>query len=223
VDLAAPGELVSTLWPMRNNPYFATPNCLFPGTTGCYSTGGAAGESWGPSGTSFATAMVSAAAAIVFGAHPGLHPEQVATLLRETARPTADPRHQVGAGVVDIVAALKRVRAGSIPRADYGEPNDRAAEAAQVRATGVISATLDWGDDPADVYRLALRNGDTLVLDSHGSGSLSISVSGCMTSAVSMSLGRRLRSVARCSGRYVLRIAATAGTRGRYRLALKRR
>ncbi len=34
VDLAAPGELVTTLWPTRNNPYSATPECPFVGTTG---------------------------------------------------------------------------------------------------------------------------------------------------------------------------------------------
>ena len=48
VDLAAPGELVTTLWPTRNNPYFATPDCPFVGTTGCYSTGGASDGGVGP-------------------------------------------------------------------------------------------------------------------------------------------------------------------------------
>jgi subtilisin family serine protease len=115
VDLAAPGQLVTTLWPTRNNPYFATPECGFPGTTACYSSGGADGGPWGPSGTSFATAMVSAAAAILFGADPALRPEQVAALLKQTARPIADPRHQAGAGVLDIGAALERVEKGSIP------------------------------------------------------------------------------------------------------------
>ena len=40
VDLAAPGELVTTLWPTRNNPFTALPDCPFFGTTSCYSTGG---------------------------------------------------------------------------------------------------------------------------------------------------------------------------------------
>jgi hypothetical protein len=59
--------------------------------------------------------MVSAAAAILFGADPSLRPEQVAALLKQTARPIADPLHQAGAGVLDIGEALERVEKGSIP------------------------------------------------------------------------------------------------------------
>jgi subtilisin family serine protease len=154
VDLAAPGELVTTLWPTQNNPYFPTPDCMFVGTTGCYSTGRIVNEPWGPSGTSFATAMVSGAAAILFGANPRLRPEQVAALLRDTARPAADPRAQIGAGQLDIAAALERVKLGSIPPADYGEPNDRSADATRIAPAATIRGTLNWQDDPEDVYRL---------------------------------------------------------------------
>ena len=219
VDLAAPGELVTTLWPTRNNPYSATPNCPFVGTTGCYSTGGASEAAWGPSGTSFATAMVSAAAAILFGADPRLRPEQVASLLRETARPVADPRHQVGAGIIDIEAALDRIREGAVPQADYAEPNDRASAAARIPSRGV-RATLDWQDDSVDVYRLTLRRGDTLIVHPDAPGAtVSIVGRGC---AISAPLRRGLRYLARRPGTYVVRLAATVGSRVGYRVKVQR-
>lgn len=168
VDLAAPGQLVTTLWPTRNNPYFDTPDCPFAGTTACYSTGGTNSKAWGSTGTSFATAMVSSAAAILFGADPELRPEQVAALLEQTARRVFDPRHQVGAGLLDVDAALRRVEEGALPPPDYGEPNDGPANATALSRAAVIQATLDWRDDPADIYRLALRCGD--VLSAHADG-----------------------------------------------------
>ncbi len=127
VDLAAPGELVTTLWPTRNNPYFATPDCPFAGTTGCYSTGGANSEAWGPTGTSFATAMVSAAAAILFGADPTLRPEQVAALLQadRAARDRSTPSSR-GRTAGRRRGAQERER--SVASADFGEPNDLTRE-----------------------------------------------------------------------------------------------
>jgi subtilisin family serine protease len=219
VDLAAPGEFVTTLWPTRNNPYSATPDCPFVGTTACYSTGRASNEAWGPSGTSFATAMVSAAAAILFGADPRLRPEQVASLLRETARPVADPRHQAGAGIIDIEAALERVRRGFVPKADYAEPNDGASAAARIPSTGV-RATLDWHDDPVDVYRLTLRRGDTLEVHSDAPGA-TVSIAGHRC-ALSAPRRREFRYIAGRPGRYLLRLAATVGSRVGYRVTVHR-
>src|SRR5207237_1127579 len=121
VDLAAPGSMVSTLWPLRNNPYTPDADCAFPGTTACYSTG-LDNLVWGVSGTSYAAPMVSAGAAILFGADPELTAGQAMMLLEETARPVAsDPLHQAGAGVLDIRAALARVEARRVPAPDRGE------------------------------------------------------------------------------------------------------
>ena len=222
VDVAAPGQLVTTLWPTRNNPYFSTPDCAFAGTTSCYSTGGADSVAWGPSGTSFAAPMVSAAAAILFGADPQLQPGQVTALLEQTAHAIADPRHQLGAGVIDIAAALTRVRSGSVPPPDHGEPNDTTADAAAISRARVIRATLDWSDDPADVYRLALVRGDRLRVDSRGKvpGRVSIVGPTGRESLVSGKIGRRVRYVAAHTGTYFLRLAPTAGRRGPYRLAI---
>ena len=224
VDLAAPGQLVTTLWPTRNNPYFATPDCAFLGTTSCYSTGGSQDRPWGATGTSFATAMVSGAAAILFGADPRLQPQQVAALLEETARPIFDPRHQAGAGQLDIGAALQRVETGALPRADYAEPNDRPDEAARL-PSGVVQATLDWHDDPADFYRLTLHRGSRLVVSTRGTarGTASVISSSCRAPVASATIGGTLRYIARCSGPYLLRFVPRPGTRGAYSVFTKTR
>ena len=47
VDIAAPGVLITTLWPIRSNPYAPVPGCAFVGTTACYSTGGTPARHWG--------------------------------------------------------------------------------------------------------------------------------------------------------------------------------
>jgi hypothetical protein len=161
--------------------------------------------------------MVSAAAAILFGADPRLRPEQVSALLEQTARPIADPLHQVGAGLVDIGAALGRVEAGSIPPADFAEPNDTAAEASSLLVPGAIEATLDWRDDPVDVYRLKLRRGEAVVVRTRGAVRATATIA-----ATSAPLGRDLRYVAPRAGTYLLRLAALRTARGAYRLAIDR-
>ena len=58
------------------------------------------------SGTSQAAAAVSAAAALLVGARPGLDPDDVKALLRSSARPLANTDASLqGAGVVDAAAA----------------------------------------------------------------------------------------------------------------------
>src|SRR5207253_7041291 len=113
----------------------------------------------------------------------------------------ADPRHQAGAGVLNIDAALDRVRRGLIPHADEGEPNDRAAEATPLRQAGVIRATLDWSDDPTDVYGLKLPAGVVLTAASHGT--VSLSAAGHEEPLASVAIGRILRYRSRRSGTYL--------------------
>jgi subtilisin family serine protease len=207
VDLAAPGELITTLWPTRNNPYPDMPGCLAVGTTACYATGDASGGPWGPSGTSYAAPMVSAAAAILFGARPDLQPGQVASLLDQTARPLpSDPLHQAGAGELDIAAALARLDAGDLPPRDYREPNDEPATAAPLPPSGEVRATLDWQDDPVDVYRVRLARGTRVAVDA--SAGLHVTV--------------RLSHAGR-GNRYWVVVAADPGQRGSYTLRVGRR
>jgi hypothetical protein len=91
-------------------------------------------------------------------------------------------------------------------------------------SAGVIRGTLDWHDDPVDLYRLTLHRGEMLVVDSNGQvrGTVALNASDCSEPRASMPIGRELRYVARCSGTHVLRLAASAGARGPYRLAIHR-
>jgi serine protease len=62
------------------------------------------------SGTSFATAEVSGAAALVWAADPALTAQQVAWVLKETASGHGAWNAGVGYGVIDVAAAVARAR-----------------------------------------------------------------------------------------------------------------
>jgi len=148
VDLAAPGESILTAVP---------PAMDGDGTADGYQA---------LTGTSFAAPMVSAAAAWVSAARPGLTPNQVAQVLRLSAtdlgRRGWDP--DTGFGLLSVGGALGR----RAPPPDPNEPNDdtiwvdgrafskpdtpvyRGARRARLRAL------LDTFEDPADVYRVRL-------------------------------------------------------------------
>jgi len=116
-------------------------------------------------GTSFSSALVSAAAAWVQTRRP-MHVTQLAELLRVTARDTGRPGwdKDTGFGILDLGAALSR----RAPRADPQEPND---DVNQVKAGAILKAVapplthpgrghaslrarLDRSEDPVDVYRV---------------------------------------------------------------------
>lgn len=63
------------------------------------------------SGTSFATAQVSGAAALVWAADPALTAQQVARILERTATGHGTWNPDLGWGVVDVAAAIARARA----------------------------------------------------------------------------------------------------------------
>jgi hypothetical protein len=67
-----------------------------------------------------------------------------------------------GFGRLDVAAALDALQ-GPTPVADRFEPNDDAgSEAAIVYRSMAATATLDWWDDPNDVYRIHLVRGQRL-------------------------------------------------------------
>jgi hypothetical protein len=160
--------------------------------------------------------MVAAAAAILVGEDPALQPGQVMRLLEETARPlSSDPEHQAGAGLLDVGAALARVRAGQIPPADAAEPNELPARPAQLADTARVKATIDANDDPQDVYAVRVPRASALRIRTNGAVQARVRVS-ADGHAVSAPLGERL--VFRTAGRTTVRIQVTAGpgARGRY-------
>jgi hypothetical protein len=116
------------------------------------------------SGTSFSAPMVSAAAAWMRAARPTLTADQVAQVLRLSARdlPPKGWDRDTGFGLLSVGAALER----RAPRPDPLEPNDdmiwvdgrafgsRAAPIWTGRRRAVVRALLDRFEDPADVYRV---------------------------------------------------------------------
>jgi len=171
-DLAAPGEqILSTLPPALTA---SDPSCPDQGYSDC----GPAGLRDG-AGTSFAAPQVSAAAALLIAEKPALRPEQVTTILERTAddlNPASgcgqcpvgrDPLS--GWGRLDIANAL-RALSGPLPPADRYEPNDDAGSYAHPLAgpRRTIVATLDYWDDPIDVYRLTLPPHQRLTAIVHG-------------------------------------------------------
>jgi subtilisin family serine protease len=145
VDLAAPGIDITAAVSLSHDP---------------------SGYSSGLAGTSFAAPLVSAAAAWIWTVRPTLTVDQLAAVLRESARDVATPGFdaETGHGVLDIPAAL----AASPPPADPDEPNDDVDQIAPGRLfpngqppltspghpSIRIAASLDQSEDPRDLYRV---------------------------------------------------------------------
>jgi subtilisin family serine protease len=145
VDLAAPGVDLTAAVSLSHDP---------------------SGYSSGLAGTSFAAPLVSAAAAWIWTVRPTLTVDQLAAVLRESARDVATPGFdaETGHGVLDIPAAL----AASPPPADPDEPNDDVDQVAPGRLfpngqppltspkqpSIRIAASLDQSEDPRDLYRV---------------------------------------------------------------------
>jgi hypothetical protein len=124
-------------------------------------------------GTSFAAPQVSAAAALLIGADPALKPDQVSWLLERSAADVtaatgcstcpAGRDSFTGWGALDVQKAETMLAAGDVPPADAYEPNDDAGQwAKSIGRPQKIVATLDFWDDPIDVYKVTLQQGERL-------------------------------------------------------------
>jgi hypothetical protein len=144
------------------------PGCAAPGYTSC-----ASGDYQSPDGTSFAAPQVSAAAAVLLGLDPSLRNSQVSRLLE---RHTDDVNASSGCdqcpvgrdkysgwGSLDVTKAVDFLGSGTLPPADRYEPNDSTAQAQPLWGSREdFGATLDFWDDPVDVYRVKLTAGQRL-------------------------------------------------------------
>ena len=167
VDLAAPGVDIFSTFPKALTSQ--QQGCTPQGYTDC-----AGGDYHRPEGTSFAAPQVSAAAALLLGLHPSLTNSQVSTIL-ERHTDDVDPatgcadctvgRDSLsGWGSLDVKKAVAALTSGnSLPPADQFEPNDTVSEAAALGGSRpFLAATLDFWDDPVDIYRVKLARGQRL-------------------------------------------------------------
>jgi serine protease len=173
-DIAAPGqEIFSTL---SRHLTAGRPTCVDQGYSDC-----------GPddyvhaSGTSFSAPQVTAAAALLLASDPTLRADQVSAILDRTADDANAANgcrrcpllrdSLTGWGRLNIANALAALT-GPLPPADRYETNDDAGTRAatlwgmDIRAV----ATIDYWDDPVDVYRIRAKARQRLLISVRGPG-----------------------------------------------------
>ena len=160
-DIAAPGdELFSTL---PRSLTALRPTCATQGYSEC-----GPAEYRNPQGTSFAAAIVSASAALVWTEWPALRAEQVVGLMERSAvdvtpatgcrRCTVDRDSLTGWGRLDVTKAIQW--GGALPAIDRYETNDDAGVRAKpVGRRRSLVASLDYWNDQNDVYAVRVRKG----------------------------------------------------------------
>ncbi len=173
-DISAPGQdIFSTM------PYALTaqhPSCVDQGYSDC-----GPDEFKHASGTSFAAPQVTAAAALLLAIRPTLKASQVANVLERTAddvnaangcaKCAAGRDPLSGWGRLDIAKAIAAIQPGApLVPPDRFEPNDDAGTNAAVLSTSVkqLKATLDYWDDPVDVYKIRVERNQVVSLRLNG-------------------------------------------------------
>ena len=242
-DIAAPGEDILSTVPRSLTK--TSPDCVDQGYSDC-----------GPKdlrqarGTSFAAPQVSAAAALLIAENSALRASQVEYLLERSA---ADLNSTNGCaacvsgrdalsgwGRLDIVAALNAVK-GPLPHTDAFESNDDVGghSGVLVARRGALTATLDFWDDPSDVYPVDLvaRRRLTVSLSGPLAGSARVALWGPRTRTVSgvsdtraLARSKRVGVTQRMSyvaakgngGRYYVQILARRPLSGSYTLSWRR-
>jgi AhpD family alkylhydroperoxidase len=236
-DIAAPGEDILSTFPLKLTA--THPECAEQGYSSC-----GPDEYRSAEGTSFATPQVTAAAAMLIATSPALAPDQVITLLEQSAVDSSPANgcavcavgHDrfTGVGRLDQTAAVELLGAGAPPRDRY-EPNDDGGDGSYplfgVRRD--VAATLDYWNDRDDVYRVYLRKGERLVatpatpmglrpvLALWRPGTTSIDpASARLQRIVQRPEGVGLSYRATVAGWYLIDVRLIRASRGPYRLAL---
>jgi subtilisin family serine protease len=166
------------------------------------------------SGTSFASPIVAGAAAWVWTARPTLDLSQLSEVMRESAQDVSSPGYDAfsGFGRLDIPGAL----AVPPPSKDPQEPNEDVSHVkpnglfrrgatpltAAGRKSGAVTARLDVGEDPRDVYRVWIpgRRAASVALQPSG-GDVDLAAWGPRTKTVLESGSARKRDVRGLSAR----------------------
>ena len=160
-DISAQGTGIFSTFPSALTAL--RPTCTNQGFSEC------GGDDYrSPEGTSFAAPQVAAAAALLLSLVPTLTNNQVVALLEHSAADvnagTGCPRCALlrdslsGWGRLNVASAVAAL-AGVLPAPDSHETNDDAGPQAHTLwgTTQKLTATLDYYDDPVDVYRVKLR------------------------------------------------------------------
>lgn len=170
-DLTAPGEDILSTFPRALTAARST--CVEQGYSLC-----GPDDYRHPEGTSFAAPQVAAAAALLLSVRPTLQPDQVANVLERFAEdvnattgcqrcPQLRDSYS-GWGSLNIAKSLTALQ-GPLPAPDQFESNDDAgAQATPLKVRRAdFTATVDFWDDPLDVYKTYLRKGQriTILLD----------------------------------------------------------
>jgi len=186
-------------------------------------------------GTSFAAPQVSAAAADLFAVDPLLTNSQVGFILERTATDVnasdgcprcglqRDPLS--GWGRLDVARAVEAL-AGPLPPPDADETNDDAGTQAHTvwGKTDKIVATVDYWDDPVDVYRIQLQGHERMraqVTGNDGSASLSLELWRPGTVHVDQPASRRLLAVEPAPPAMTQHVSFRAPGRGWYYLEVR--
>jgi subtilisin family serine protease len=178
-DIAAPGQDIFSTVPRGLSPHGG---CSDVGYSDCGPEDFRRAE-----GTSFAAPQVAAAAALLFAADPELTADQVTTLLEHSAddvnASTGCRRCPLlrdalsGWGRLDVAKAIASLD-GPLPPRDRYEANDDAGPRAP-RLWGrsrEVRATLDYWDDPVDVYAVKVAAGATLAARVQGPPEANVNV-----------------------------------------------
>jgi subtilisin family serine protease len=167
-DLAAPGVGIVSTYPLA----LSIPGCAERG----YSVCAADPDYRQGDGTSFAAPLASAAAALLLALQPTLTPNQVMSILERASDATAAHSHspQAGYGHLDLARALQAL---TRPLPQANSPAGLAASTGAYRFSGsrnAVRATLDYFDDPLDIYSIHARRGDLITATVSGPTTASI-------------------------------------------------
>ncbi|WP_066342794.1 S8 family peptidase [Azohydromonas lata] len=189
-------------------------------------------------GTSMAAPHVSGVAALMLSRNPGLTPDEVATRLKNAARPFPAACSGCGAGLLDANAAVDAAGGGTASVPDVAdvadtEPNDNIAQAqrlatlpALVRGTLRSASDLDlFGVSLAAGQALTARltpnaesNYDLIAVDASGARLAASTLTGSQTDTVTV---RNNGTAAMAVYLRVRWISGTTGDAGTYRLAVE--
>jgi hypothetical protein len=227
-DIAAPGVGIFSTFPL--NLTAQRPLCADQGYSDCGPS-----DYNNPEGTSFAAPQVSAAAAVLFAVAPSLSNDQVSTILEHTAddvnAASGCSKCQLlrdvysGWGRLDVAKAVAAL-AGPLPVPDAFETNDDAGTQAHTLwgKKSALTATLDYYDDPVDVYRVSLGKHERLTAKLTGSwagAQVSLTLWRPGTRQVELPHQSDLRAAQSASPGARQRVAFTAPARGWYYVEVK--